>query len=697
MTTARDGTADLERSVSELARRLPGPLAPIAEVAHNYWWSWSSGGRELFKAIDARGWELAEHNPIRLLHDVPLRTLDRVANDAAFLAKLTDVHGRLREELDASAAASPSVAFFCMEYGVHRSLPIFAGGLGVLGGDLVKEASDRRLPFVAVGLLYRQGYLHQRFDTSGWQHEHWTTVFPERLPAVLVTGDGGEPLCVEVGVRGRSVRVQIWRVDVGRTRLYLLDAEHPANHPVDRWITSRLYVTDRSLRLAQYLMLGAGGVRALHAMGIEQDIVHLNEGHAVFAGAELARGLVEHGASVDDAIDRVRTRIVFTTHTPVAAGNETFPMDDVRSAATDLGPHADDLLACGRSDNGFGLTEFGLRTSRFRNGVSRLHGEVARDMWTHLGSPAAEIAHVTNGVHIGTWMAAPMRELLERHLGTKWEEVPDDPAAWEAVDEIPDAELWTVRCEMRARLVAFARERAIADRLGRGEELAYVEQADAAFDPGVLTLGFARRAAAYKRVHLLALDPQRALGLLGDADRPMQVFLAGKAHPADEEAKTIVRSIFDVRRAPEAGGRVAWLEDYDMRIARYLVAGCDVWLNVPRPPLEASGTSGMKAALNGGLNLSVLDGWWAEGYDATNGWAIDSPLDAPPEEQDAADAAALYDLLEREVVPLFYERDESGVPRGWIAKVKASLRTIGPRFNSSRMLRDYVTSAYTDA
>ncbi|HYZ93144.1 MAG TPA: alpha-glucan family phosphorylase [Actinomycetota bacterium] len=646
-----DGSADLQRAVVELAARLPEPLEALGNLAYNYWWSWTPGGPELWASIDERGWELAGHNPIRLLHDASLRTLQRAADDEGFLKSMRELGEGLRAELDAPVADIPSAAFFCMEYGVHRSLPIFSGGLGVLAGDLVKEASDRRAPLTGVGLLYRQGYFHQRLDTSGRQHEYWMKVFPERLPAVLVTGDDGQPLCVETTIRGRTVRTQIWRVDVGRTRLYLLDTEHPDNHPVDRWITSRLYVTDGTLRLAQYALLGIAGVRALRAMSIEPEVVHLNEGHAVFAATELGD-----------------TRVVFTTHTPVAAGNESFDIADVREVA--------DVQAT--DGDRFGLTEYGLYNSSFRNAVSRLHGQVATDMWRHIDLP---ISYVTNGVHIGTWMAPAMRDLLDRYLGPDWYRRADQPETWQPIDDIPDAELWDVRNRMRKELVGFATERAVNDRLGRGEPLDYVEDAEHAFDPNVLTLGFARRAAAYKRLFLLTHDPQRALALL----EHVQLFLAGKAHPADEEAKDIVRRLFEVKQqAP----RVAYLENYGLHIASQLVAGCDVWLNLPRPPLEASGTSGMKAALNGGLNLSVLDGWWAEGFDGSNGWGIDS------DGYDDADAKALYDIVEREVVPLFYDRDEEGIPRGWIAMVKTSLKTIGPRFNSKRMFSEYASSAY---
>lgn len=695
-----DGSADLRQAVDELALGLPEPLRPIAELAYNYWWSWAPGGEALFASIHERGWELASHDPVRLLQDTSAPTLGRAAEDPGLIAAMRDLTERLRGELEAPPADAPLVAFFCMEYAIHSSLPIFAGGLGVLGGDLLKEASDRRVPFVGVGLLYRHGYMHQRLDTSGWQHEHWTVVYPERLPAVRVRGDDGEPLTVTVGIRDRTVAAHVWRVDVGRSRLYLLDAEHPANHPVDRWITSRLYVTDRDVRLAQYVLLGTGGVRALRAMGIEPGVLHLNEGHAVFAAAEIARSAADDGGDIDDALREVRSRTIFTTHTPVAAGNESFGVADVLATAAELRessvPVTQRVIGLGSADGSvFGLTEFGLRVSRFRNGVSRLHGEVAREMWRHLDEPhdGSGIRHVTNGVHIPTWMAPPMQDLMSRHLGPDWIRRADDPSLWAKVDDIPDEEIWEIRNILRSELIAFARQRAIRDRLGRGEPLTYAEAAHDAFDLGRLTIGFARRAAAYKRLHLLTLDPDRGLGFLREP-KSIQVFLAGKAHPADDEAKSIVRGLFGLKAAPEVGDHVAYLEDYDLAVASMLVSGCDIWLNLPRPPLEASGTSGMKAAMNGGLNLSVSDGWWAEAEDGSNGWTIHSDPEGGADAQDERDAAKLYELLENEVIPAFYERDGAGVPREWVRRVKASLRTVGPAFNATRMLNDYLSSAY---
>ncbi|HLF40144.1 MAG TPA: alpha-glucan family phosphorylase, partial [Acidimicrobiia bacterium] len=554
---------------------------------------------------------------------------------------------------------------------------------------------------------YREGSFRQRLDTSGWQHEYWVDTDPERLPAALVTDGHGQPVTVAVEIRGRTVTVQVWRVDVGRVALYLLDAERPENDRVDRWITSQLYVGDPDLRLAQYALLGIGGIRAVRALGIEPGLVHLNEGHAAFAPLELARAEAEGGAWSGEALARARSRTIFTTHTPVPAGNDTYEWsavrDVVRSIAERLAVPADELCMLGETapfSGRVGVTQLGLRMSRAANGVSRRHGLVARAMWQQVfpGRRLDEvpIGHVTNGVHLGTWMAEPMRTLLERHLGAGWEARPGEPSAWSGVDAIPDEELWTARCEQRARLVAYVREHTVADRLSRGEPLDYVDAAARMFDPTVLTVGFGRRLATYKRLHLLIHDMHRGLALLG-SDRPLQILIAGKAHPRDAEAKRIVQALFTFKTVAAVAGRVAYLHDYDVGMAAVLVAGCDVWVNLPRPPQEASGTSGMKSALNGGLQLSVLDGWWAEAYDGSNGWAIGGEVDGDEAGQDARHADTLYRLLETEVVPEFHDRDERGLPRRWLRRVKASLRTNGPAFCATRMLDDYLRGPYSSA
>ncbi len=690
-----------------LAEVLPEALAPLARLAFNYWWSWQPGGDDLWRSIDPERWEACGRDPGRLLAEAPRATLARAAGDPALTEGMAGLAASLDAELAQPCAPAPPaspdapVAFLCAEYAVHASLPVYAGGLGVLAGDFLKEASDRRLPLVAIGLLYRRGYFHQRLDPSGWQHEFWTVASPDRMPLERVLAEDGAPLLVAVPLRGRDVRVAVWRAEVGRVPLYLLDTDVAENDAIERWVTSELYVGDRDFRLMQYAVLGIGAIRALAAMGIHPALFHLNEGHAALAPLELVREGVAAGRSLEDAVATARERVVFTTHTPVAAGNETYAAGDL---ARTLGPYLrglgdeEQVLALGRPPGAprggaFGMTDLAIRTSRGTNAVSRRHGEVARAMWAHHWPGRADrdvpISHVTNGVHLATWMAAPMRDLLDRHLGPGWLEHAAEPSRWAAIDAIPDEELWKVRCELRAALVTVARSRSVADRLARGESIEYVERAARGFDPEVLTLGFARRVASYKRLHLLVADARRSLALLA-SPRPLQMVIAGKAHPKDDDAKRMVQAILALKNERMASDRTVFLEDYDLSLAQRIVAGCDVWLNLPRAPLEASGTSGMKAALNGGLNLSVLDGWWCEGFDGANGWAIPGG----PGREDAQDAAQLYDLLEREIVPLFYERDERGVPRAWVRRMKASLRTIAPAFVSARMLGDYVTTVY---
>jgi len=702
---------DILRAAASLADRLPEPLRPLARLAYNYRWSWLDGGPELFGGLSPQRWEMTADNPVKLLEELSPERLQVLAADPSLARRISRANAALEAELNRPSTRSAfsvdrPICFLCAEFGVHRSLPIYSGGLGVLAGDILKESSDLALPLVGVGLLYRQGYFQQRVDQTGQQHEYWVSVDPELLPTALVTGDDGMPLTVSVPVRGRDVVVQVWRVEVGRVPLYLLDADLPQNSQVDRWITGRLYVGDRSIRLAQYALLGVGAVRALRRMGYDPGLIHLNEGHAALATLELAREAVAGGAELDGAVDSARRRTIFTTHTPVAAGNEGYGNDEIASVLGDfpaqLGLDTAAFLRMGRvhpddDHEDFGMTPLGIRIARAANGVSARHGEVAREMWQPLfaSASAAEvpIGSVTNGVHLPTWMATPMRELLDRYLGDDWQRRAGEVSTWKAVEEIPDAELWATRCRLRSDFLAYARERVAAERLGRYETAEYVEAALTGFNPEVLTVGFARRVATYKRLHVLTHDGARAVRVLG-GEHPVQLVLAGKAHPQDDEGKATVRRFFDFKKAAGVPERVAYLDNYDMGIAAQLVAGCDVWLNVPRPPLEASGTSGMKSALNGGLNLSVLDGWWCEGFDGSNGWGLSGEAMPDPAWQDSRDSDALYNTLENEVAPLFYERDADGVPTAWVRRIKASLRTCGPRFSATRMMRDYVRTAY---
>jgi starch phosphorylase len=709
--TLNNGREDIRRAAEELARGLEPALAPLAHLAYNYRWSWTADARELFASVDPDRFELCSENPVRLLQESPGPVLRRAAGDPALIARAETMLSLVEADLDREPAAGPvdrhhPVLFLCAEYAIHRSLPVYSGGLGALAGDLLKEASDRAVPLVAVGLMYRKGYFRQRIDGGGWQHEYWIDTDPERLPAAVVTGPDGQPLTVSVPIGEADVTARIWRVDVGRVPLFLLDSDLPVNGPLERWITGRLYESSPETRLAQYMLLGVGGVRAVRAMGYEPGVIHLNEGHAALAPLELARAWSDNGRALESALAKARSRTVFTTHTPVPAGNDEYPAEQVQDAidrlAEEIGCSAERLLALGRDNpedtsQPFGVTQAALRMSRAANAVSKRHGEVAREMWSWLwpGRKVGKvpIGHITNGVHVPTWIGKPMRELLTLHLGEDWLSHAADPETWAGVEQIPDQELWAARRLQRAELVDFVRERSVADRLMRSDAGRYVEAAARAFDPDVLTIGFARRVAIYKRLDLLLRDSEWTLSLL-DGDRPVQVVLAGKAHPRDDDGKRALRRLFGMKTAKIVGERVVFLDDYDLASAASLVRGCDVWLNLPRPPLEASGTSGMKSMFNGGLQLSVLDGWWAEAYDGHNGWALSGNVMSDHDAQDERDAAKLHHVCDNEVLPAFYERDKNDLPSRWTALIKASLRTLGPMFCASRMLAEYVEDRY---
>ncbi len=690
------GADDVRRAAEELADRLPDALAPLARLAYNYQWSWLPGGAELFAAVDRERFEHCLQNPVRLLQEASSRALKRAAANPELLKQAAALEAQVVDHLDRpcdpSIASAHPVAFFCAEYGVHVSLPIYSGGLGALAGDILKEASDQAIPVVAVGLMYRMGYFRQRVDASGWQHEYWVDTDPQRLPAARVTGVDGAPVAIQVPIHDTDVTAHIWRVNVGRVPLFLLDTDISHNAPLHRWITARLYEAEPTIRLAQYVLLGAGGIRALHALGIEPGVLHLNEGHAALAPLTAGNG--------------ARERTVFTTHTPVPAGNDSYSADHVGETLIglqgELSLPDDHILALGRTNSHdaaepFGMTQAALRLSRSANGVSRRHGQVARAMWAGLWperSPEeVPIGHVTNGVHVPTWIGGPMRELLDRHLGPDWISRVADHDVWSAVEGIPAGELWEVRGRQRSAMIEFVRGRSTQDRLMRGDVREYAEAATRVFDPGVLTIGFARRVATYKRLDLLTRDPERTIALLG-GNRPVQVVLAGKAHPRDEEAKRSLQRLFGLKYARVVAERVVYLDDYDLATAAMMVQGCDVWLNVPRPPLEASGTSGMKSVFNGGLQVSVLDGWWEEAYDGNNGWALSGEVRDDHAAQDEDDAVTLQRILSDAVVPEFYERDENGVPMEWVRRIRTSLRTLGPRFCATRMVREYVEDVY---
>jgi len=703
------GSRDVEHAVTILAGHLPSPLHGLATLAYNYWWSWALNGPALFAAIDEDRWARCGQNPVRLLQEVAPARLAAVAADTAFVERVEALSNELRAYLERPADglldAGRPVLFMCAEFGIHPTLPIYAGGLGALAGDLLKEASDRARPVVGLGLLYSQGSFHQRLDADGWQHEYWVETDAARVPAVEVRDDAGQPLRLTMPIRSRQVTFAVWRVNVGRIPLYLLDTNLPQNVPLDRWITSRLYIGDRETRLCQYALLGMGGLRAVRAMGINPGIIHLNEGHAALASFDLIGDGMRRGLDFTAAVERARARTVFTTHTPVGAGHDTYSIDQLQAVAGQA--LAENRLAgepweaLGRAHpddagSAFAITAFALRMSAATNAVSRRHGDVARRMWNDVwpGRAPADvpISHVTNGVHLPTWMAPAMQALFDRYFPPGWRDHAGDPATWAAVERIPDAELWAVREALRADLVTFVRERSAQDRLARGREAAYAEAAEQSWDSRRLTIGFARRIATYKRLYLLTLDAGRGVALLS-GERALQLAIAGKAHPQDTDAKRTIAGLFALDDLPGVGGHVAFLEDYDLAMAARLVQGCDLWVNLPKPPLEASGTSGMKSTLNGGLQLSVLDGWWDEAFDGVNGWAIASDPALDDATRDARDSTRLYDLLEQSVLPLFYDRDESGVPRGWVRLMKNALVSLGPLVNAGRMLDQYVARA----
>jgi glycogen phosphorylase len=704
-----DGSTDLAQRIAQLSDRLSDGLKPLAAVAYNYRWSWLPGAEAVFREISPFRWERAGKNPVQFLNDLWPATQARAEQNSELMEQVR----RLAEAViaDVRRADSPRpgidgpVAFLCAEFGLHTSLPLYSGGLGVLAGDIVKEASDQALPLVGVGLFYQRGYFRQRLDLNGWQQECWLVTEAHHLPLARVRDPDGEQLRLSVNLFGADLSFRVWRVDIGRVALYLLDTELGVNDPVQRWTTGRLYDASRAIRLAQYGLLGMGGVRVLRALGIEPAVIHLNEGHPALAALELAAQDVADGASLEDALAAARSRVVFTTHTPVAAGNETYSPAELAAAYGDLAARLGmdmgaflGLMRVHPEDDGEnpGMTPLALRMSRRRNAVSRLHGEVARMMWQPLFGGAVEdvpITHVTNGAHVPTFVSDPIRQLFDRYLGDDWLDRADNSATWEAVRSIPNAELWAARCRARAELVEYVRAKSQQDRLLRGEQLDYVRAVADSLHPDALTLGFARRLATYKRLHLISHDPDRARRIFG-GDRQVQLLVAGKAHPSDDAGKATLQRLFQLKRHSELAQRLIFVEDYDLDVARRLAAGCDVWINLPRRPMEASGTSGMKASFNGVLQLSVLDGWWAEAYDGMNGWAIAGDQTADTAGDDARDATRFYDLLESKVIPLFFDRGPDGVPHAWCDKIKHALVTCAPGFSAARMMTGYVERIY---
>jgi starch phosphorylase len=700
--------------------RIPPQLDGLRRLAYNLWWTWHPGARALFSRLDGAAWA-RYRNPIPLLEG-PVRWAEALENPdllAEYQSIIHEFDSYLENGSDhwfhrlyGSALGGP-IAYFCAEYGFHESLGIYSGGLGVLAGDHLKSASDMALPFIGVGLLYRKGYFRQTIDADGHQEHAYPDYDLNRLPLLRAADANGDALDVTVPLPGRDLTAAVWVAQVGRVPVLLLDTDVPENTDADRPITNILYVRGREMRLHQELVLGVGGVRAIRALGLAPSVWHLNEGHSAFLLAERARELVASGTSLDDALVQVRRTSVFTIHTPVSAGNERFEVDLVRRIAGPLldgddrpttgGVPVDRVLELGRGVDGdpnvFDMTAFSLRQTNGANGVSRLHAETANATWQ--GVIDRPIAPITNGVHGPSWVGTAMSALLRRYLEADLDDL--DPQTersrfWERMSRVPDAELWRGHQRQKLELAIFARGRLRNQFARHGESPAVLEELETALDPDILTIGFARRFATYKRAALLFTDLVRLARLLWDKDRPVQVIFAGKAHPADRPGQRVIQEIFTRSRSPELRGRVFIIEDYDMRIARFLVHGVDVWLNNPRRPLEASGTSGMKAAQNGVVNASVLDGWWDEGWTGDNGWAIGGRETNPDEgAQDWADAQDLYRILEDEIVPRYYQRDRAGVPRAWTELMRNSIASTIWRFSATRMLHEYTESLYLPA
>jgi starch phosphorylase len=692
-------------SVAEI--EIPAVFERLHDLAYNLCWCWSPRAQRLFRAMDAEHWKRYA-NPVQLLIGMRPRNWEQLLSDPGFrdlyVAAIGDLDAYLsrpRARVGDEALSGP-VAYFSMEFGIHESLGVYSGGLGVLAGDHCKAASDLGVPLIGVSLLYRSGYFRQTVDADGYQQHIYPDYDFSRLPVRPVLAPDGGVLTVPVDLPGRSIQAAVWLAQVGHVPVLLLDTDISANDPADRPITGILYVRGREMRLCQEVVLGVGGVRALSALGIRPSVWHMNEGHVAFLGLERARALVAGGDGLAHALESVARDTVFTTHTPVPAGNETYDRELARRYLEPwtraVGCDSDEAIGLGSENGQFNMTVLAIKLSSSANGVSRLHGDTASAMWRHLWPDAPEqpIHYVTNGVHTPSWVGPEMRRLYARHLGEDWQEHLAEPEYWQRIAEVPDAEIWDAHRQQKERLIRFVRERLRAQAARHGGAPDELRAVDTLLDPGALTIGFARRFATYKRAVLLISDLDRLLALVRAESRPVQFLFAGKAHPADRAGQDMIRRLFGLTGA-ELRGRLVFIEDYDMLTGRMLVQGCDVWLNTPRRPQEASGTSGQKVPVNGGLNLSIPDGWWAEGYRGDNGWSIGEGTWGSTEEQDARDGEALYKLLEEQVVPTYYERDEQGLPRGWVAMMKASIESVLPTFSAHRMVRDYVEQAYLPA
>ncbi len=696
--------------------QIPRRINRLEELANNLWWSWHEEARRLFRALDYQLWRTSGHNPVQQLRLIRVDALKAAANDPGFLELYDSVMSSFDADMSASNHTwfatnysnllSGPIAYFSMEYAIHNSLPIYAGGLGVLAGDICKEASDLGLPMVAIGFMYPQGYFHQHMSENGWQEEIYQQLKFEETPIKRVTSAGGGNTVAQVQLGDVTIAIGVWHVCAGRTDIYLLDTNLEENPSQYRELSARLYIADRELRIQQEIVLGIGGVRVLRALNINPSIWHGNEGHTAFMMLERAREGVAKGMSFAEAVKQVQATTVLTSHTPVMAGHDIFPVEllegNLNCYWESLGIDRETFFRLGQQDSEcqtFNMTALALRMSNQRCAVSQLHGKVARKMWHGLWPDIPEdqvpISHVTNGIHAPSWIARELFYLFERYLGNNWIEEHDDSRLWERLLDIPDGEFWEIHQLLKRKLVGAIRERMRSRWLEGEVPCRQMVAMGSLLDPEVLTIAFARRFTEYKRPTLLFHDVERLRRIVNNWRRPVQIIFAGKSHPDDLPSKHILQQVYSLATDREYQGRIAFVEDYDMHISRYLVHGVDVWLNNPRRLQEASGTSGMKASLNGVLHLSIRDGWWHEGYNDSNGWAIGSDLVAPtPEEEDYSDAESLYRLLEDDIVPLYYTRDRNGVPGGWVSLMKESIRSIVPVFSARRMLKEYTERMY---
>ncbi len=701
--------------------KLPEKINRLQDIANNLWWSWTPDAQDLYSQMDPALWTAVNQNPVKFLRSVDQTKVDNLAKDKKYIS----AYKAVVREFDAYMAPDAStwfnrthadkldqvIAYFSAEFGLHEALPIYSGGLGILSGDHCKEASDLGLPFIGVGFLYPQGYFTQSIDNTGKQQASYEKIDFAEVPATPALDPQGKQVLINVDLPGRTVYAKVWRIQVGRIPLFLMDTDVERNAPQDRDLSARLYGGDHEMRVSQEVVLGIGGVRALRALGYNPSVWHMNEGHSAFLGLERIREKVQgEGLTFAQAVEAVRSNSVFTTHTPVAAGNDAFGFELIEKFFWQywgqLGISREQFLAFARWELAWGpqfsMTVLALRLSAFHNGVSELHGHVSREMWKNLwpDTPVDQvpITHVTNGVHTKTWIVQELRNLYAKYLSADWLEEIDDDKIWAKATSIPSGELWSVHNLRKAKMVDFVRNRVKKQYIRFGEGPVRVNQASKLLDPNALTLGFARRFATYKRATLLFRDEARLKAILNNPDRPVQIVFSGKSHPADEPGKALIQRVYELSQTPDYAGKIVFVENYDMNVARHLISGVDVWVNTPRRPYEASGTSGEKAAMSGVPNFSILDGWWREAYDGENGWAIGEEREYKDlDTQDEADALSLYALLEDEIVPRFYNRDADGIPQGWIETMMASIRTCAPQFSMKRMVKDYVSDLYLPA